>query len=80
MSGGKFDNQGVTGPNGSESSGSLYSDTTYTLRVVLHDGSERTRSVTVDVISIPPPAPSPLEPGTLEPSKTLSTIPQYMRW
>ena len=54
LSGGRFNNQGVAGPDGSESSGPLYTDTTYSLRVVLPDGSEETRTARVTVITPTP--------------------------
>jgi hypothetical protein len=53
LSGGNINNEGVVGPFGSRSDSPL-SDTTYTLRVVLADGREETRSVPVTV-SLPPP-------------------------
>jgi hypothetical protein len=55
LSGGRFNNFDVTGPDGSESSGPLYSDTTYSLRVVMLDGSERTHTATCKVDIDRPP-------------------------
>jgi uncharacterized OB-fold protein len=56
LSGGEFDNQGVTGPSGSEQA-CPPATTTYTLRVVLQDNSEETYTATVTVIPAPSPTP-----------------------
>ncbi len=81
LSGGRFNNQGIQGPTGSEPTGALLGNTTYSLRVMLRNGSEVMRSVTVRVTPIPPPAPTPLGPGGPEPyAWPVASCPIVLSW
>ena len=82
LSGDGFDNQAVAGPFGSQPTGVLFSDTTYTLRVILRGGGEEIHTVLVTVIPnpIPPPAPTQPEPGMLENSYYVVNRPVELKW
>lgn len=79
LSGGRFNNQGVTGPYGSASDSPL-SNTTYTLRVVLRNGSEEFCNITVNVVPVPPPVPGPVGPGDPTPYGSWASCPLVLSW